>query len=498
MIRALAILAGACAIAGCVQDHYECVRDTDCNLGDGGRCEADSHRCTQYDASCAVTQRSYSAHSANLSHECFAGYVTPLDYCAAGQPPAAMDGCAATVCSTLPACCTTGWSEACVVEAQRSCPEVTCDTRIALIAQRGARTPEMWDLRFDGTKWTAKLHDEYINMVAYLTPQPGGTEPRLAGFATPGELVIENSTTRQVLELDPTRDYHDMLSLDFDRDLRDTLLFDYQDAAARVLGVEVVKLDLADVPRDLDINVSARMSFGATTDAHGLLDGYPDAVVTQGSTYKVMTNGAANDRLFRELDEDVQATFDANNTPGASGPVRTFSWADIDGDGTLDVVGFGNEIRVHTGAIGPTPSVDLDCDPPSTNHACDPTNTAFNGAILPTATGARILAAPYDYPTQTRKLYAIDVKADHTIKSELLPLSPDPCTTCTILAVVVRDLDGDHQPDIVAIDTNLVLDVALSTVDPTLHTFQRFTPMTPLTGDTPLNNIRVSVSGAPR
>jgi hypothetical protein len=335
-------------------------------------------------------------------------------------------------------------------------------------------------------------------MVAYLAPQPGGNEPRFAGFANAGELVIQNSSGRQVLEVDPTRDYHDMLSLDFDRDLRDTLLFDFQDAAARVLGVEVVKLDLRDSPRDLDINVSARMSFGATKDAHGLLDGYPDAVVTQASTYKVMLNGPANDRLVRELDEDVEATFDANNTPGASGPVRTFSWADIDGDGTLDVVGFGNSIRVHTGTIAATPFVDLDCDPPSTNHACDPTNTAYNGAILPTANGARILAAPFDYPTQVRKLYAIDIKPDHTIKTELLPLSADPCTTCTILAVIVRDLDGDHLPDIVTIDTNLTLDVALSSVDPTLHVFQRFTPMTALAGDTPMNSIRASVSGAPR
>jgi len=161
-------------------------------------------------------------------------------------------------------------------------------------------------------------------------------------------------------------------------------------------------------------------------------------------------------------------------------------------------VGFGNSIRVHTGAITAAPFVDLDCDPPSTNHACDPTNTLYNGAILPTPSGARILAAPYDYPTQSRKLYAIDVKPDHTVTTELLPLTPDPCTTCTILAVIVRDLDGDHQPDIVAIDTNLSLDVAFSTVDPTLHVFQRFTPMTPLAGDTPMNNLRASVSGAPR
>jgi len=486
------------ALSACVQDHYECTQDTDCNLGEGGRCEPASHRCTQYDPACPVTQRSYSPHAAELSGTCFAGYVTPLDYCAAGQPPAADEGCAATVCQALPACCVTGWSEACVVEAQRSCPDVTCDTRIALTAQRGTRPAELWDLRYNGTKWSAKLHDEFITMVAYLTPQAGGKEPRFAGFANAGELVIENAGGRQVLELDPTRDYHDMLSLDFDRDLRDTLLFDYQDAAARVLGVEVVKLDLADAPRDLDINVSTRMSFGATTDAHGLLDGYPDAIVTQGASYKLLTNGPANDRRFRELDEDVLAAFDANNTPGAAGPVRTFAWADIDGDGALDAVGFGNSIRVHTGAITAAPFVDLDCDPPSTNHACDPTNTLYNGAILPTATGARILAAPYDYPTQSRKLYAIDVKPDHTVSTELLPLTPDPCTTCTILAVIVRDLDGDHQPDIVAIDTNLALDVAFSTVDPTLHVFQRFTPMTPLAGDTPMNNLRASVSGAPR
>ncbi|MEO6775175.1 MAG: VCBS repeat-containing protein [Kofleriaceae bacterium] len=498
MTRALVGLACAAALAACVQDHYECTRDTDCNLGEGGRCERDSHRCTQYDPACPVTQRSYASHSAELSGSCFAGYVTPLDYCAAGQPPAPADGCAATVCASLPACCIAGWSEACVVEAQRSCPDVTCDTRIALTAQRGSRPPEMWDLRFDGTTWSAQLHDELVTMVAYLAPPPGDDEPRFAGFANAGEVVLENSTSHQVLEVDPTRDYHDMLSLDFDRDQRDTLLFDYQDAAARVLGVEVIKLDLDDAPRDLDINVSTRMSFGATTDAHGLLDGYPDGVVTQGATYKVMTNGPANDRRDRELDEDVQAAFDANNTPGASGPVRSVAWADLDGDGTLDVVAFGNSIRVHTGAIGAAPFVDLDCDPPSTTHACDPTNTAFNGAILPTGSGARILAAPFDYPTQVRELYAIDVHPDQTIAYERLPLTPDPCTTCTILAVIVRDIDGDHQPDIVTIDTNLTLDVALSSVDPTLHVFQTFKPMTPLAGDTPLNNLRVSVSGAPR
>jgi hypothetical protein len=498
VIRGVACLAGVVALAACVQDHYECVHDTDCNLGEGGRCEPATHRCTQFASTCPITQRSYSAHSADLSSSCFAGYVTPLDYCAAGQPPAPAEGCAATVCSALPACCITGWSEACVVEAQRSCPEVTCDTRIALIAQRGARTPEMWELRFDGTTWTAKLHDELVTMVAYLAPQPGADEPRFAGFANAGELVIESSTTRQVLELDPTRDYHDVQSLDFDRDLRDTLVFDYQDAAARVLGIEVVKLDLADVPRDLDLNVSTRMSFGATTDALGVLDGYPDGVITQGATYKVMTNGPANDRRVRELDEDIQTAFDANNTPGAAGPVRSVSWADVDGDGTLDVVGFGNEIRVHTGTIGVDPIVDLDCDPPSVTHACDATNTLYNGAILPTGTGTRILAAPFDYPTQSRKLYAIDVHPDHTIAYEQLPLPPTACPTCTILAVVVRDLDGDHQPDIVTIDTELTLDVALSSVDPTLHVFHELRPMTPLMGDTPLNNIRVSVSGAPR
>ena len=496
MIRLLAI---ALALGACVEDHYECVRDSDCNIGDGGRCELDSHRCTQYDSGCPLTQRSYSAHAAELSGTCFVGTATPLDYCAAGQPPApSSDGCAATVCKKLPACCTTGWSEACVLEAQQSCPDVTCDTRIAITAQRGARPAEMWDLRYDGTKWTAKLHDEFINMVAYLTPQAESKEPRFAGFANAGELVIENTGGRQVLELDPTRDYHDMLSLDFDRDLRDTLLFDYQDAAARVLGIEVVKLDLRDTPRDLDINVSTRMSFGALADAHGLVDGYPDAVVTQASTYKVMTNGPGVDRRFRELDDDIDGSFDANNTPGASGPVRTFQWADIDGDGKLDMIGFGNSIRVHTGTITATPTLDLDCDPPSTNHTCDPTNTMYNGAILPTATGGRIIAAPFDYPTQVRKLYAIDVAPNHTVKTEVLPLSPSTCTTCTILAVVVRDIDGDHLPDIVTIDSQLELDVALSSVDPTYHTFQHFSPMGPLTGDTPMNNIRTSVSGAPR
>ncbi len=493
----LALAAVGCVtLAGCVQDHYACQVDTDCNLGEGGRCEAD-HHCTHYDSTCPLSERSYTAHSEAESGTCFAGLVPPLDDCAAGQPPAPADGCAGDVCAALPACCTTGWSEACVLEAQRRCPEVECDTRVAITAVHGTKI-ELWDLRFDGQLWSATPRGDRQTMLSWLAPAPGEREPRLAGFtAMPGELAIEGPGGVQLLELDPTRVYNDLQSLDFDRDLRDTLLIDFQDADARVLGVEVLKLDqLAEPPRELDVNVASRMAWGAIADDHGVVDGYPDGVVGQGAVYKVLRNLAANDRRVRELDETVVSMFDGLNTPGAGGALRTFSWADLDGDGSLDLVAFGDSIRVHSGTIEGTPFVDIDCDPPSAAPACAPESTAYSGAVLPIDGGARIVAAPFDAPTQVRTLYAIDVHPDRTITAEALPLPPSTCPTCPIIAIFARDLDGDHQLDLVAVDSQLTLDVALSSVDSTLHTFREQRPIAPVDG--PFGTVRLSVTGASR
>jgi Ni,Fe-hydrogenase III large subunit len=65
------------------------------------------------------------------------------------------------------------------------------------------------------------------------------------------------------------------------------------------------------------------------------------------------------------------------------------------------------------------------------------------------------------------------------------------CPTCAYLAIVVRDLDGDHIPDVVAINTQLDLLVALSTH---MMKLEEQRPIVPV--NAPFTALRVSVSGA--
>jgi hypothetical protein len=489
-------------LVACVRDHYRCEVDTDCNLGDGGRCEADRY-CTHFDSSCQLTQRSYTEHSDELSGTCFVGEVTPLNMCAAGQPPAIPTGCGAKVCTTLPACCTTGWSEACVLEAQMQCPEVVCDTRLAISATKGTKPIEIFDVKYDGKAWSFEPRSDLGTVATYLAPAPGTVEPRFAGFLTfpPPQigadyLTIESSTGNQTLSLDNTRDYHDIASLDFDRDLRDTLLLDWQDSTARTQSVQVWKLDNG-VSHDIDTGVSSRMAWGSVADANGFVDGYPDGVAGNANAYKTLIDTESNQSKDRTLDSGIASQFDMLNTNGAGAALRSFTWADLDGDGMLDLIGFGNSIRVHTGTITETPLVNIDCNPPSVNCATDPSVVAYPaGAVLPTPNGARIVVAPFaSTAAQPRVVYEITVNADRTITYSTLALSAV-CADCGIEAIIVRDFDGDHLPDLLVIEDTLTFDLARSSKDPTLHTFDP--PYTiPSTGMV-FGLVRASVSGMPR
>ena len=497
-------LACCVLLVACVRDHYRCEVDTDCNLGDGGRCEADRY-CTHFDSTCLLTQRSYTEHSDELSGTCFVGEVTPLNFCAPGQPPAPKSGCAASVCTTLPACCTTGWSEACVLEAQMQCPEVVCDTRIAITATRGTKPIEIFDAHYSGTSWTVTERTDLSTVGAYLAPTPGTIEPRFAGFLAFDPLVqtgsdrltIESSTGKQTFSVDDTRDYHDIASLDFDRDLRDTLLLDWQDAGARTQLVQVLKLESGDT-RDIDTGVSARMAWGALADSNGFVDGYPDGVAGNANTYKTLIDSESNQSKDRTLDTGIASQFDLNNTVGAGGALRSFTWADLDGDGMLDLIAFGNSIRVHTGTITDTPLVNIDCDPPVTDcPSTDTINIAYSaGAVLPTTTGAKIVAAPYaGVLAQPRVVYEITVDPDQTIEYTPIHL-PGPCANCGVEAIIVRDFDGDHRPDLLVIEDTLTLDLARSSIDPSLHTFDP--PVTVPSSDLTFAVVRTSVSGMPR
>ena len=123
--------------SGCFADRYRCTSDVQCDVGDGGRCETDGY-CSARDITCA-TERRYGTHAGERAGQCVDDRVTPINACAGGQPPARPEGCFATVCERLPACCEVAWLDACAQLAQQEC-EVDCDVRIAITATRGMVT----------------------------------------------------------------------------------------------------------------------------------------------------------------------------------------------------------------------------------------------------------------------------------------------------------------------------------------------------------------------
>ena len=234
--------------------------------------------------------------------------------------------------------------------------------------------------------------------------------------------------------------------------------------------MQVWKLESGE-SRDIDTGVSSRMAWGSVADANGFVDGYPDGVAGNANAYKTLIDTESNQSKDRTLDSGIASQFDTLNTTGAGAALRSFTWADLDGDGMLDLIGFGNSIRVHTGAITDTPFVNIDCNPPQVDCPSDPSLIAFAGAVLPSPDGARIVVAPFSStPPQPRVVYEITVNADRSISYIPLPLSPT-CANCGIEAIVVRDFDGDHLPDLLVIEDTLTLDLARSSKDPTLHTF---------------------------
>jgi hypothetical protein len=439
-----ALAAGA--LAGCIEPDYHCTSDRDCDVGEGGRCELD-HRCTAIDPSCA-TERRYSEHSGPRSGTCFDDQATPVDLCAAGQPPAIAEGCAADVCQALPTCCTTGWSEACVQQAQIRCADVTCDTRIAITANKPGHS-ELWDLRWDGAGWSAHL-DVRQSVLAWLAPAPGSGEPRLAGFAA-GALVAGDIS----IPLVTPRSYLEATSVDFDRDGRPTAALAFTDAAGPHL--QITKLDDGS-SRLVATTAVTRLSWGDVDH-----DAYPDGIAGEGAStrYHLLSNREAGDHS-RAIDDRVNTnvTGSTSGTGGDPPPIRSFDWTDIDADHQLDVVAYGFTIDVHPGAgpaIGTNVLTRIDCDPPSSASACDATGAAaqaFAGASLPSLAGTRLVIATHPQ----RALYQATLRG--TPATPALAAYAFPAETCgascaPIIAVVVRDLDGDHALDVIAIDADL-------------------------------------------
>ena len=473
------------ALSACLHDHYTCETDSDCDLGAAGRCEAD-HHCTQLDTACP-TQRAYTPHSGAESGVCFAGQQALVDPCAPDQPAAAPNGCAATVCNALPACCATMWTEACVVEAQRTCG-IACDTRLAITATRGARTDQWLATTRNGTVWQVTARGS-ADVEAYVAPAPGGTKPRLASIAN-GMLALDDVP---VLALATDRTYEDVTSTDAERSLRDTLSIASLDAS------NGQHEQLVDVARGTMRNLGGPAMRQIWGDYDH--DAFPDLVAIAGSHYDMLKNDEtpAHQRTFAQVFD----SFVTGLSTAASPAIRSLAWADVQGDHQLDLVVFGDSIRIHKGAATGVPDIatTFDCLPPvSPPGMCgagsgsnDTGSAAFSGAVLPEGSGAALLAATFP----ARGLYVI---RDATGSSQVTPLTLDGnlYPNSAIVAVVVRDLDGDHALDILAIDQQLDFYVALSHVDPTLTHLVQVSPfagtLTPPGAG--FATVRVSTSGA--
>lgn len=490
------------SLGACIDPDYHCTTNRDCDVGEAGRCEIDQ-RCTAYDPACA-SHRRYSDHSGRASNTCFDDAVVPVNLCAAGQPPAGQpparsDGCAGAVCKALPSCCDTGWSEACVQQAQLSCSDLVCDTRIAITASDSKGNPELWSVTWDGARW-AMAPDARKGVLAWLAPAPGTREPRLAfagGPASATELAFDGRSFPV-----PAGTYLEAASVDFDRDARPTAVLGYTDTNGNA-RLAVVKLDDGS-SRTLGAFAS-RLSWGDLD-----YDAFPDGMATQtapsSGNYRLLSNAEAADRS-RTIGAVVETSMGSNATTG-SPAVRGFGWADVNRDHLLDVIAYGSEINLHVGqrvGLPDTPQIRIDCDPPAVSSACNgsggSTNTqvaqSFAATAVPQAAGMALVIAtfPASPATEPPSLHRAEIASSPLAVSRVSAYAFPACSASPcppILAVIARDLDGDHQLDVIAIDSELQVYTALG------GQLQLTRAIKLPTALPAIFDVRTSVTGAPR
>ena len=368
-----------------------------------------------------------------------------------------------------------GWTDACVQLAQETCPEV-CDTRLGITASRGATT-ELYQAEWNGTGWTTAARTDIGEPLSWVAPAPGETEIRIANTA-PGQLVIGST----VLDVPEGRSYETISTVGFDRDGRDTIAASYSIAEPAVRNfVEIWKL--GDEESVSVLEMSAPASAGLVWGDENR-DAFPDAIVKNGASYSFLDNVERDDATHsRTLSNQTLSNTSGGATPGSPG-VRNLDWLDFNGDGKLDLAVFGASLRIHTKAddLNDVAQVELDCDPPSTARTCIDRSGAeprgrrhLSGARCPRSEIRR--CSPRRFPIASSIASA---KPADAIAVERIAFPGDSCTcvancnmnqcpgptcTCTydcqacppIVALVARDLDGDHKLDIIAIDAKLGL-----------------------------------------
>jgi hypothetical protein len=123
------------------------------------------------------------------------------------------------------------------------------------------------------------------------------------------------------------------------------------------------------------------------------------------------------------------------------------------------------------------------------------TETSYAGAVVPGLAGPSLVVAMFTDPMLDldRELSSIVIDPGPPAKFTATPIA-DLCPTCPeIIALVARDLDGDHVLDIIGFDASLRLYTTLSATGRALD-------VDPFPGSTrgPFTNVVTSVSGVPR
>ncbi len=480
-------------VSACVETHYRCTKQEECNVVEDPRCELPPDgRCTvRSTKTTCISGREYAPLSDNAG-VCYVDNVDPLDGCADGQAPARGDTrCFREVCERIPACCEVGWSTACVLEAQitRAC-DLRCTTRLAITIRSG-QAAEVWTSEtLDGTTWSTAIREDAI-AASWLAPVRGETLPRLARIKFPFPAVAPFTATLEVgdrsIALAPDREYDQVVSIDLARDARD-----YIAIGSSSPNGQVHTMDLAiglPHPRDTP---GGRLATGDSDH-----DGLPDAVGHNNTGgYIVLDNrlDGENRALIRGFSPNPSLATNSmtGQTPRMLLDVRSMDWTDLDGDKSLDLLAVGSEIRAHfagAGIVGDTPAVALDCDPPSsgnTDLACK-TAVSWTATSRPTRDEMRVVFATF--PTPTLREASIspissELEASRTIENG------DCGTGCEWIAIASRDVDGDHDLDLILVDKNVNVYVGLAANQ--LVPKLAFHPETTLVNQT---NIRLSITG---
>ena len=503
MTRATSVLV-ALAVIGCVEENYRCENDADCNLGADGVCEVEK-RCTIRSVNC-TTGREYGPLQGALSGTCYDERRDPLNPCAEGQPPARGENtCTAAVCDALPACCRSGWSEACVKQAQLRCTtppdEVVCDTRIAITALRGGMVaPEVWTATLvPPGSWTAPVSYQAASL-SWFAPARDTTAPRLGIFS---EGMVAPPVNATLTIAGNTHDlaarvYYLGQSVDFARNAHDVLVLGSQGGGSFYELFDLDTLERTEYMKPF----TQRTVVGEVNR-----DMYPDiASLNNNGAYLTTLNEATGDDTSRQLGTTGGDQIAGQDTTSIDESGRSIEFADLDNNRALDMIVSGKQMRAHMppndneALNASVHTINIDCLPPlSPATSCVPAQQATASWVATAKPGidrTTLIAAPWTNLTNgvpERSIFEIEVTAGGITTRP--PLQIGAClTSCDKrwVAIATRDLDGDHVMDILAVDEILNVYTSSSRAGGTLElTLPISHP------STSVSNVQLTITGAP-